>query len=227
MFGIKWESRTQERALYVLTTILLLLALRDCGGTQQPLYVDRVVPDTASAAEYRAEMAEARRKLAAVNGELTGVRGKVATLRAHIAGLENREPATVTVYDTVIDLRRDTVAIRTTINGDGKLEIMGAIPDTAGWLATRFADIDVRDCDGGIDIIGTTTICDRPRLGHMEVYGAAGAGYPLARSVGNTVPVAEVGLQWTPNFRSTWAVRAFVDLDARATLMVQRGLRIW
>lgn len=207
----------------VMAVLLTITAVRD-WNTPSPTAPVRVV--RASGDQYKAARDSLEHELAAVRGQLRGVSGKLATAKAMLRGLEERVATTVTHYDGVyVPGPRDTLMLPGTVIRDGMLSIMGAIPDTAGWLLTKFGGIDVRDCDDALTFVGASVICDRARLGHLEVYGAVG-GSTLLPAIA-VLPRAELGLEWSPSFRSTWAVRAYVDTDRRATAMVKRGFRIF
>jgi hypothetical protein len=184
--------------------------------------------DTVSAVHWRAQAQDASRQLAIVRGEAEGLRGRVATLQSRLAGIEERKPARITVYDTVISLQRDTVVLRATLNPHGRLTLIGALPDSAGLHRPRtHHGIDVSDCDNGLDIIGTAVICNRPRLGHLDVYLSAGVSAPAHGLADGVRPSSEVGVKWYPSFRSTWAVQLSANVEGRAELRVQRGVRLW
>lgn len=144
---------------------------------------------------------------AAKNGEALW-RGEALGLRERIRGLEERQPERIIVVDSVPVT--DTVWLA--IDKGGRLAYQFLPAGFDGPVELR-TDIDVADCDDGIQIRDRQVICDNPRAGHLWV-GVEASRHP------------SVFLAWRPNYRSPWDVSVSFD-GSRWDFGVRRGLRLW
>jgi hypothetical protein len=195
--------------------------LRACDRAAPPPPAERLVVDTASAAQWRARAERHAR-------EAAEAKGAVERLRRELAGIERRAPRTVTVYDTIVDLRQDTVILAARVDGSGVLTLDVATPDSAGHRPATARGIRLGDCDDGWTVRGLDVQCNRARLGHLSVIGRAGVETrPAAYPELTAAPAIEAGIRWTPSYRSTWAVEATAAPGGRAILRIEKGLRIF
>jgi hypothetical protein len=206
----------------VVAALLLLGVLRTCDRQARPVgTAERVVVDTASAARWRARADRLTRE--AADAQTT-----IERLKRELAGVERRAPRTITVYDTILDLRRDTVILAARIDARGVLTLDIATPDSTGHRPATAGGIRVSDCDDGVLIAGLDIQCNRARLGHLAIITRAGVEtHPAAYPALTATPTVEAGLRWTPSYRSTWAVELTGDMRGRANLRIEKGLRLF
>lgn len=147
-------------------------------------------------------------------------------LRARLEGVEERPPPVVVRSDTVLAECPAAVitAGRTDRGGILQLGRLDQVP--GGWSPTLERGIDLSDCDEGWSIGPGGVICDRARLGHLELYGAAAVAYPLAPGSDAGV-VGEAGLSWSPAFRSTLRLDFYATTRGTAGLRIRKGWRLW
>lgn len=179
--------------------------------------------DTADASAWRARATQLERAMA-------DSVGRIASLRRRLEGIETRRPDAVTVYDTVLDLRLDTVTLSLAIDARGRLIQEVALPDSAGHRPATYSPILVGDCDGGLQLAEGRVQCNRPRLGHLVAFAGAGVASSEVWSGGFPPPVTAygaVGLAWTPAYRSTWSAEVRIEQDGRAVAAVRKGVRLW
>lgn len=174
--------------------------------------------DTAAASAYRARIQE----LEADVGERDGV---ISQLSAALKAQEQRRPHSIVVYDTVIDVRRDTLILGAQQDSRGRLTIDIATPDTAGHVPETRAGIELSDCDDGWTIRGGAVLCDRPRLGHLSIIARGGVAYETASGV--LSPSLQAGIRWQPTFRSSWSAEATVDQAGIVRIGAEKQLRLW
>lgn len=212
--------RIPRSAAWAIVASLATLFL--ARGCERPAEVrTELVVDTASAALWRAR----HDRLAREHADSVGLLEKA---RRAAAGIERRTPARVVVYDTVVDLRRDTVILYAQQDARGRLTIGAGVPDSAGHRPVEARGISIGDCDDGWSIRGTSVVCNRARLGHLSVIVRGGVevqalDYPALRPE----PALATGLRWQPSYRSTWAVEATAEPSGRVKLQVERGFRLF
>jgi len=153
-----------------------------------------------------------------------------ASLRSRLRARETRQPETLTTGRDPIPAP-EACTIGSAIDGRGRLTVapIFAFPDSVGvvtqYLPEIRAGIDVSDCDDGVSIgADGTVVCDRPRLGHLDLVAVATLEYPLGPDAVTGYP--GLGLSWTPTYRSPWSVDAFIDVrpDVAFSLRVQRSV---
>ena len=155
-------------------------------------------------------------------------------LLATIAGLERRGPRTITRTDTLI-APPDTVLLAYLKSSGTELTLPVLVMDTSGLGRPELhGGLDVGDCDDGWSWSPAGLICNRPRFGHLTLYGAGAALLPLTatasagpRRLSSAGLVGEAGVSWQPKFRSTARVDGFVDTEQRLGLRFRFGLRLF
>jgi len=205
-----------------LLVLVLLVALRGCGGDPgPPIAYTRV--DSLPAAAYGVRVAHLQRQL----GDSARL---LDQLRRRLAGVQVLRPERVVVYDTVIP-SPDTVFLSVQVSGGGQLEAdAGVRADSAGQLQPQTLSYDVSRCDDGWAIAPDGRVaCDRARLGHLRAFGRIGVATavdPRGRPP-SIEPRAAAGLRWTPCLRCGFAAELRAESDGRVHLQVERSLRIW
>jgi hypothetical protein len=217
--------RIPAGTFYALAGALLAgLLLRGCDHPHPIGPVVVVRTDTADAAAWRAYSSELER---AMQDSV----GRLAELRRRLRGVETRRPDRVTVYDTVVSLRTDTVLLSLAVDSRGRLAQDVALPDSAGeHRPAVMSPVYVGDCDDGLQLVAGRVQCDRPRLGHLVAWIGAGVESREAWGSGLPPPVAahaSVGLRWSPTWRSLWSAELRVEEDGRAVAAVRRGVDLW
>jgi hypothetical protein len=207
-------------AFLVIACVLVVALLRSCSvGVRVPQGA-AVVVDTADANAWR-ERAERYER------EVSETRSLLGQLKRDLAGMERRTPTRITVYDTIISVERDTVILFASVDSKGVLTIDAGVPDATGHRPVSATGIITSDCDDGWLLRGTTVICNRARMGHLSIIARAGVAADQLAMPPVVVPVAEGGLRWTPSYRSQWAVELVSDVNGRAALRIERGLRLF
>lgn len=212
------RGMTGGAALLVLGALLSAAVLRACDGDPLPVSPTFVQVDTAAAAAWRARSVVLEREL----GEATG---HVNRLRRRLEGVERRSPRTITVYDTVVDLRRDTVILTVQADAGGQLTLDVATPDSGGHRPETHRGASLADCDEGWSIRGKDVICDRARLGHLRLFARAGVAMAYPELAG--APRLELGARWVPNYRSGWAIEARATGLQGGMFTIERQMPIW
>jgi hypothetical protein len=202
--------------LYVVATVLLMWVGHLIGTLVRPTPPPVIATDTANAAAYRAQLATVQRYAELATSQRDGLRGMLDDAQARIRGLESRPPRRVTVYDTLVSIVRDTVIQTVRVEGD-RLYIDRLVPDTAGLhQPQQLSGAQIGDCDDGLVVTGSVVVCNRPRLGHVELYAAV--QYPT---------LGELGLKWERTYRSTFGVRLAFTSEGKFTARIEKGLRLW
>ena len=166
-------------------------------------------------------------RIAALEDQRTG-------LRAIIAGLERRGPATITRTDTLI-APPDTIVLPVFGVRGGMLSVPILVMDTSGLGRPELhGGLDTRGCDDGWGWSPAGLVCNRPRFGHLTLYGAGAALLPLTatasagpRRLSSAGLAGEAGVSWQPRFRSTARVDAFVDTEPSVGLRLRFGWRVF
>jgi hypothetical protein len=207
----------RSATLLILGGLLATGIVRACSHPV-PVSPALVRADTAAAAAWAAREAQLEREL----GEARGV---AARLRRRLEGIERRPPRTVVIYDTIIDLRRDTVVLAAKADAGGRLTLDVALPASAGHRPRTERGAELGNCDEGWSIRGSEVTCDRARLGHLRLLVRAGAR--VEWPPGDFAPALEVGARWAPSYRSPWALEAQIRSLSAATLTIERHLPMW
>ena len=126
-------------------------------------------------------------------------------LLATIAGLERRGPHTITRTDTLI-APPDTVLLAYLKSSGTELTLPVLVMDTSGLGRPELhGGLDVGDCDDGWSWSPAGLICNRPRFGHLTLYGAGAALLPLTatasagpRRLSSAGLTGEAGVSWQP-----------------------------
>lgn len=208
----------------VAASLATAFVLHSCERPPPPVLVVRT--DTADASEWRQRAAE-------LGQQVTQDSGLVASLRAKLSGVQTYRPERVTVYDTTILLRRDTVLLAATLEGAHRLSRTLALPvgDSAG--SHHPADVaaqEIGNCDRRLSLAADGRVqCVPARAGHLVAFVGAGVtSEPWGRGLPPPIrPYLAAGLRWTPSFRSAWAVELRGDAEGRVVLAVRRGLRLF
>lgn len=147
-------------------------------------------------------------------------------LRARLEGVEERPPRMVVRSDTVLAECPAAVitAGRTDRGGILQLGRLDQVP--GGWSPTLERGVDLSDCDEGWSIGPGGVSCDPARAGHLVLYGAAAAAYPLVPGSDAGV-VGEAGVSWEPSFRSTFRVDLYATTRGTAELRIRKGWRLF
>lgn len=205
----------------VAASLATAFVLHSCERPPPPVLVVRT--DTADASQWRT-------RAAALQHQMADTVGALARLRRTLEGRDTRRPATVTVYDTVVQLQHDTVTLALAVDSHGRLTQTVALPaDSGGHRPADTAPIPVATCDDGFRVVGLAVECDRARAGHLVAFVGAGlASEPWGQGLPPPVrPHLAAGLRWTPSFRSLWSVELRGDAEGRVVLAVRRGLRLF
>lgn len=143
-------------------------------------------------------------------------------LRATLAGIEARPPRIVYRDTTVyVEVPAPSCAEVVAVDSRGQLSAGVYSRVDGGWQRSMPTSIDVRDCDDGFTFGPNGVVCNRSRLGHLELGIGARAVVP---DIG---PVAEAGLRWRPSYRSTWSVRAVATTRETFEIGVWKGWQAW
>jgi hypothetical protein len=172
------------------------------------------VPDTANAAAYQARAQE-----------LEAAAQENSRLKAALKALEQRRPERVVVYDTIIDIRRDTVILGAQQDSHGRLTVDLATPDSAGHRPETRTGIQLGDCDDGWTIRAGSVLCDRARFGHLSILARGGTAYDTGAGV--LSPSLQAGIRWSQTFRGTWSAEATVDQTGIVRVGVEKQFRLW
>lgn len=212
------------KAVLYGVVIVALLALggwlgRAVGGTPPPV----VIVDTASAAQWRRTAEAQRRQVEIVTGERDGLGGLLDDARRTIEGLEMRPPERITVFDTIIDIRSDTVLLPG-IRITERVEVPVAVPDSTGHRPEIQTISLPENCDEGITILATGVVCDAARLGHLNL----GIGGQFAGAMTSAPSwVLEAGAWWEPSYRSTKRISATIGSDGAFRIAISFGWRLF
>lgn len=152
-------------------------------------------------------------------------------LRRRVAGIEVLQPERVVVYDTVL-LPPDTVFLTVAMDARGALQAdAGVRADTSGRVRPATLHQDVSLCDDGWLLAGDgRVVCNRPRFGRLDAFGAVGIRAEVDRPLkppGEWESAAAAGLRWQPCLRCGTAVELQVDLEGRASVLLERRLKVW
>lgn len=205
-FGALW------RVLLMLSVplglVLFAAVWRGCSKPNQPTVL---ISDTGeSFSRLKAE------RDAALH-EASGLRERLADA---LRGRSRVHVDTLIQYDTII--QPDTVLLYVTIDGDGRASVDAGVKADSGYVPeTR--RLNVAGCDDGIAIGPSGVVCDKARLGHLEVFASVGA----SRETLTWEPVASAGFAWSPSFRSTLELSAYVDTRRAVGVRLRKGVRLF
>lgn len=149
-------------------------------------------------------------------------------LVARIRGLEPWAPKTVTVADTIIPACPAFVATGWPVeSGEFAVGRMDAVQeDTAvGWRPSLPSGLDISDRDDGWSYGAAGLVCNRPRLGQLQLFAAGVAAVPFG-AIAKLDPqdawiLGEAGLIWKPTFQS--AIRLEILATTSATAELRSG----
>lgn len=121
-------------------------------------------------------------------------------LMARLRGVEEREPATIYVVDTLVP-PPDTILRFMHVDSRGYLTYERLTALDGLYAPSLVSRISVFDCDDGyqVDVRGVT--CDRAVLGHLYLRGGARTASPY------------VELAWRRTIRSRWELAIGFDRD--------------
>ncbi len=184
-----------------------------------PLTPSMVRVDTVEAEHWRQRSIEPAR-------QVDPAAGRFEQLKRTLEGIQARGPTTLTVYDTIIDVRTDTVILALSVDESGTLTLDTAVPDSHGLHRPQTGrGAQLGDCDEGWAIRGTQVICDRARLGHLRLLARAGLRSDITTPA--PLPTLAIGARWTPSYRSRWAIEARVTEQLAGELTIERHFQIW
>lgn len=202
--------------------ITIMVTVKSCTD---PPPIPTTIVDTADAAAWRARYAARDKELAEARAEGSGLRARLQRAENSLRGIEVRSPVREVVFDTVIQIQRDTVVRTVTIEG-GRAQIEILRPDSGGHRPVLLEKIDVRDCDDRLSIIGGNVICNRPTFGHVSVFVSGGAASKVAAPA-VIFPQGSAGIEWRPTFRSERRITLEGTTDGQLRASARIGLRIF
>lgn len=205
--------------------VALLIAFLTVKSCTDPPPNPTIVVDTANAEAWRARHAAIAKELADAKAEGSGLRVRLQRAENALRGIEVRRPVRETVYDTTLNITNEQVIRGVSIEG-GQLELETLRPIQGGHQPAVLRDIDVRDCDDGLLIQGETVVCNKPRFGHLQLFGQVGGAIEAAPGTAPELRAAG-GLSWRPKFRSTTQVDLGFDERHRVFLTGRIGWRIF
>ena len=151
-------------------------------------------------------------------------------LRARLESVQSRPPAVVVRTDTVVT-PPDTVflpVLRTTAAGRLTIPVLIADSLPGTYRPEVWRGFDTSDCDDGWSVQDGVLVCDRARLGHIGLGVASSFSTDFDTQRPAAFPlIAEVGLYWTPSYRSTWEVSTSVGTDQRVRLTIRKLWRLF
>lgn len=153
-------------------------------------------------------------------------------LRNRLRAREERQPERIIVSDTVVKrIPADTVVTVLQVDGSGMLNYgafsreFDSLPSYRPFVAEN---IDVSDCDDGFSFNSGNIVCDRPRFGHLYLYGMGTLSTPsFEPSIPDNFILGEIGFAWTPTYRSSLLLASTYGSDGRFRLRVSRGIQLW
>jgi hypothetical protein len=146
-------------------------------------------------------------------------------IRARLEARELRAPSVIYTTDTVVP-PPDTVIVSFRVDAGGVATLAPLIRRDSLYAPEIWSGINLSDCDEGFSIVNGNVVCDRARLGHVEAFLRLTGGAGLSGDSGDVFG-ASGGLQWTPSYRSGWAVQLGIDVTGRVYFGLQRGIRIF
>ena len=149
--------------------------------------------------------------------------GVIQTLQAALRGQERRSAIRIVESGVVSreTVKSDTVFVATTMNAAGQLTTYGYAPDTDSTvLQTRTDWGSVASCDDGFVMEGSRILCNKARLGHLEIYVSPG----YLQGVGVQ---GSAGLTWSPSYRSPHRVQAGMCTDGALFVGAEVGIRVF
>lgn len=148
-----------------------------------------------------------------------------------VRGYEARRPSEIIRTDT-LRTPPDTVLQLVRVDGES-LIVAPLIKDSIADTQSRLMDtllyrpelhtFNVSGCDDGWSWAAGELVCDRARFGHLSPFVLVGLyAEGVARPTPTVRPLAALGLEWTPSFRSGWRASAGAGADGRFSASVTR-----